>query len=189
MKKVWIINNYSQNDLEWVKEYKPDEVIVYDKKNKNVGMNILDYFDYIVKNYDNLPDICIFAKGNMLERHITKDELDKIIHNKTLTPLMTANHKTYMPVCYYKDGLFWELNNYWYIHHHPVKNFPELVALLKTNGKEYLGFSPGACWIVPRENILKQTKEFYAKLMTFIDYDANPAEAHLLERSLHLLWS
>jgi hypothetical protein len=41
-----------------------------------------------------------------------------------------------MPVCYYKDGLFWELNNYWYIHHHPVKNFPELVALLKTNGKE-----------------------------------------------------
>jgi hypothetical protein len=184
----WIVNNYSGNDLEWIKEYKPDEVIVYDKKDKNVGMNLLDYFDYIVKNYDNLPDICIFAKGNMLERHITKPELDKIIHNKTLTPLMTANHRTYMPVCYYKDGLFWEVNNQWYVHHHPVKNFNELVTLLGVRGHEYLGFAPGACWLVPRENILKQTKEFYAKLITFIDYDANPAEAHLLERSLHLLW-
>ena len=186
---TWIINNYSQNDLKWVDEYKPDEVIVYDKKEKNVGSNIYDYFDYIVKNYDNLPEIVVFAKGNMLERHITKEELDKIIYNKTLTPLMTQNHKTYMPICYYKDGLYWEQNDYWYYNAHPHKDFQEMAKLLKVKGHEYLGFSPGACWIVPRENILKQTKEFYEKLITFIDYDSNPAEAHLLERSLYLLWS
>jgi len=80
------------------------------------------------------------------------------------------------------------LNDKWYFNSHPHKDFKELYKILGVNGREYLGFSPGACWIVPRENILKQTKEFYAKLMTFIDYDANPAEAHLLERSLHLLW-
>ena len=189
MANCWIINNYSGNDLKWIEEYKPDEVIVYDKKDKNVGSNIYDYFDYIVKNYDNLPDIVVFTKGNMLERHITKEELDKIIGNKTLTPLMTMNHKTYLPTCYYKDGLYWEQNDYWYANCHPRKDFNKLVDLLNIRGREYLGFSPGACWLVPRENILKQTKEMYADLMTYIDHDSNPAEAHLLERALHTIWS
>jgi hypothetical protein len=68
MANCWVINNYSQNDLKWIEEYKPDEVIVYDKKDKNVGSNIYDYMDYIVKNYEKLPEFTVFAKGNMLER-------------------------------------------------------------------------------------------------------------------------
>lgn len=185
----WVINNYHNSDLEWVKEYKPDRVIVYDKKDKNVGSNIYDYLDYIVNNYNNLPKLTIFAKGNMLERHITKPELDKTIHKKKLTPLMTMNHKTYEPVCHYKDGLYCEKNDYWYVNEHTHRKMEELVDKLGVRGKEYLCFSPGACWIVPRENIYKQTRQFYKDLMSFIDYDSNPAESHLLERALWTIWN
>ena len=181
-----VVNNYHNNDLSWLKS---DDIVVYDKKDKNVGSNIYDYFDWIVKNYDNLPDIVMFTKGNMLERHITPEEFEKVRNNTTLTPLMTMNHKTYEPVCYYKDGLYYEVNSYWYVNEHPQRYMQDLIDFLGVRGEKYLGFSPGACWIVPRENILKRSKEFYSHLMSFIYYDQNPAEAHLIERSLFYIWS
>ena len=191
MKTVWVINNFSQSDLEWVKEYEPDDVIIYDKKDKNFGYNIYDYLDYIVKNYDFLPEICFFVKGNMLERHITKQEFVKLVNNKTFTPLLTQNHATYMPVCYYHDGLYYERNDSWYMFEHERKHFStynefaDIMGLPKT---EYLGFAPGACYIVPRENILKRSKEFYQKLLSFVDYCQLPAEAHAIERALYTIW-
>jgi hypothetical protein len=181
-----VVNNFHGDDLSWL----PDgDVFIYDKKDKNVGSNIYDYMSWIVDNYDKLNDLVLFTKGNMLKRHITPEEWEKIRDNKTLTPLMTMNHKTDGVISYYKDGLYWEKNNQWYRYEHPTQNFEALIDLLGVRNKDCLGFSPGACWIVPRENILKQTKEMYTKLMSFIDYDANPAEAHLIERSLFYLWS
>lgn len=186
---TWVVNNYFKKDLGWINEYKPDRVIEYDKSSENKGSNIYDYMDYIISNYNNLPDIIVFAKGNMLERHISKEELDKVIHRKELTPLMTMTHRTYMPVCYYDNGLYWERNDYWYVNEHPSRNMEGLIDLLGIRGKEYLGFSPGGCWIVPKENILKHPRKFYARLKTAVDYDPNPAEAHLIERSLYHIWS
>lgn len=188
---TWIINNFSQNNLEWIKEYKPDEVIVYDKKEKNVGYNIFDYMDYIIKNYDNLPDLMFFIKGNMLERHIPKDEFDKLANKKIFTPLLTQNHKTYMPVCYYEDGLFCEVNDSWYMNCHQKKHFStynEFADIMGLPKPKYIPFAPGACYLVPRENILKRSKEFYQKLISFIDYCAEPAEAHAIERALYTIW-
>jgi hypothetical protein len=183
-----VVNNYHNNDLSWLKS---DDLIVYDKKDKNVGSNIYDYFDYIIKNYDNLPDVIMFTKGNMLERHITPEEFEKVRHNTTLTPLLTMNHKTEMPVCYYEDGLYYEINNYWYKHEHLVREevFNWLKWYLKIEDKKYLGFAPGACWIVPRENILKNSLYFYMNLKDAVSHDGNPAEAHLIERSLYYIWS
>lgn len=188
---TWIINNYSQNDLEWVKEYKPDEVIVYDKKDKNVGYNIYDYCDYIIKNYDNLPDLMFFIKGNMLDRHITKPEFDKLVNSKTFTPLLTQLHNTYQPVCYYQDGLFYEVNDSWYMNCHERKHFltyNEFADIMGLPKPDYIGFAPGACYIVPKENVLKRSKEFYEKLKSFVDYCAEPAEAHAIERALYTIW-
>ena len=83
----WVINAYNGN-IDWIKEY-TDDVVLYDKKELNVGYNIYDYMDYIVSNYDNLPDVVLFGKDNMLQRHITKQEFDKLVNNRTFTPLLT----------------------------------------------------------------------------------------------------
>lgn len=189
----WILNDYFGTN-EWVKEYTKDPVL-YDKKDLNVGLNIYDYMDYIVKNYDNLPKIMLFGKTNMLERHITKEEFDKLIKSKKFTPLLTQNHRTYSDgegeVCFYKDGLYYERNNFWYLSQYPTRNVANktyLTELLKLN-TPYVGFAPGGCYIVPKENILKHPKEVYEKLRDMTGWYQHPGEAYLIERGLYNLWT
>jgi hypothetical protein len=182
------VNCYGEQSPEWVKEYTTKYLFV-DKKQHNVGSNIYTYLNWIVENYNKLPKLVVFTKNNMLQRHITKEEFEKVRNNTTLTPLMTMNHKTYEPVSLYQDGLYWEINNYWYVNEHPHRRMEELIDKLGVRDKDYLKFSPGGCWIATRENIYKQTRQFYKDLMGFVDYDSNPAESHLLERSLYHIWS
>lgn len=179
-----VVNNFHGDDLSWLPE---GEVFVYDKKDKNVGSNIYDYMSWIVDNYDNLDDLVLFIKGNMLKRHITPEEWEKIKDNKTFTPILTQNHKTYLPVCWYEDGIYCEVNDYWYLNEHPTKN--DILSLLKIEERLYNKFAPGACYIVPKENILKHSKEFYQKLRDSVDWDVAPGEAYLIERSLYHIWS
>lgn len=185
----WVMNAYL-GDREWIKEY-TDDVIFYDKKAKNVGYNLHDYFDYIVENYDTLPSCVLFGKTNMLERHITKEEFDKVVNNTTLTPLMTMKHQCDGVNSYYADGLYWEINNSWYFNHYEARHkaYFEIAEKLGLPNPKYIAFAPGACWIVPKENILKRSKEFYEQCREMVGYTQLPAEAHALERSLYNIWS
>jgi len=189
MEIKWVINAYN-GTLDWIKEY-TSNYVVYDKKDKNVGYNIYDYTSYVVDNYNNLPDVVVFIKDNVLERHITKKEFDKICRNTTFTPILTQHHKTDGVINYYQDGLYYEKNNSWYFNHHPhqIADYGEFSRIVGLPNPDYLGFAPGGCYIVPRENILKHDKEFYKKLQTMVAFTQHPAEAHAIERSLHTIWS
>ena len=186
---TWVLNNY-HGGWEWIKEY-TDSYVLYDKQDKNVGSNIFDYMDYIVKHYDNLPDVVLFGKSNMLERHLTKEEFDSLYTNIGFTPLLTQKHNTYLPVCWYEDGMYCEENSMWYLQHYGIKNKENvdwLIDFFDMKNKKYLKFSPGGCWIVPKENILKNSKHIYEKLRECVSYTKNPGEAHLIERNLYYLW-
>jgi hypothetical protein len=187
---MWVMNDY-HNNRDWIKEY-TDNVIFYDKKDNNVGANIHDYTSFIVDNYDNLPDVILFGKTNMLERHITKEEFDKVVNNKTFTPLLTQSHHVYDPICWYEDGVYCETNDYWYLLEHPCKTYARTEELKKMLGfyeRSYNKFAPGGCYIVPKSNILKHSKEFYTKLRDYCDWHGTPGEAYLIERSLYHIWS
>ena len=198
MKITWVINSYHGN-TDWIKEY-TDDVVFYDKKELNVGSNIYDYMSYIVDNYDNLPDKVLFGKTNMLERHITKEEFDEALylekHPKQGTSnirwLSTRYHDVRMPIAYYSiTGLYHEINNSWYVQEHPHKyysNYNDFARDFGLPAPKYLGFAPGACWIVPRENILKHPQEYYQRLKDIVLHDVNPAEAHMIERALYYIW-
>lgn len=184
-----VVNNYLNDDLSWLPE---GEVTIYDKKNLNVGYNIYDYLDWIIKNYDNLPDTVLFTKGNMLKRHITPEEWEKIKDNKTLTPILTQNHKTDGVINYYKDGLYYERNDSWYLISYQskyYKTYKDFAMDFSLPNPDYLGFAPGACYIVPKENILKYNILFYDKLKALVSWTQLPAEAHMIERSLYNIWS
>ncbi len=186
----WIMNDYHHN-REWVEEYTKN-AIFYDKKDKNVGSNIYDYMCYIVDNYENLPEIMLFGKTNMLERHISKEEFDKVKNNKVFTPLLTQNHAVYEPICWYEDGVYCELNDYWYLLEHPTKNInstEKLKKMLDMEKRLYNKFAPGGCYIIPKANILKHPKEFYIKLRDACDWHETPGEAYLIERNLYHIWT
>lgn len=187
---MWVVSHYL-GEWEWIKSYTNDYVI-YDKKELNVGYNIYDMMSYIIDHYDNLPDTVVFLKANILERHITKEEFDSVINNKTLTPLCTQKHVTDGNISYYKDGIYHEKNNSWYFAEYPYKYFrsyPEFAEMMGIESPDYLPFAPGGCYIVPKENILERSKEFYQKLREFCSWSTINAESHALERSLYTIWS
>lgn len=183
------MNDY-HNNSEWIKEYTNDFVL-YDKKDKNVGSNIYDYMSFIVDNYDSLPDLMLFGKTNMLERHITKEEFDKLVKNKIFTPLLTQNHQTKDGICWYEDGIYCEINDYWYLLEHPTKNYgscAEVKKIMKMENRLYNPFPPGSCYIIPKKNVLKYSKDIYIKLRDYCDWHETPGEAYILERGLYLFW-
>lgn len=193
----YILSRY-EHDMSWTKDY-PAEYTIYDRSEKpmegsipvkNIGSDIYDKFTYIIENYDNLPEIAIYSKANLF-KYITKEEFDKVKDNKTFTPLLTQNHETYLPVCYYENGLYYERNDMWYLGSHPCENrmIPhELQEILGLSQMEYLPFAPGSNYILPKENIMKHTKEFYIKLRSYLEWDRYPGEAQIMERGLYTLW-
>lgn len=193
----YILSRYN-HDISWLKDY-TDDYVLYDRSEEpiegsivvpNIGSDIYDKFTYIIDNYDNLPEVAVYTKANIF-KYITKEEFDKIKDNKTFTPILTQNHQEKPGVCYYKDRLYYEKNNFWYLDSHPCKNIDtqmELCEMLGMNGKEYIGFAPGSNYIVPRENILKHPKSFYEKLRSYLDWTVYPGEAQIIERNLYNIW-
>ena len=148
--------------------------------------------DYIVNNYENLPDRVLFCKDNMLQRHITKSEFDACLKKEGFVPLLTQNHITDGKTAMYINGLYHEINNSWYLWAYPHKYYREYADFAKDfnlPNPPYLPFAPGACYIVPRENIHRHTKDFYARLKELVSWHQTPAEAHLIERSLYNIWN
>lgn len=197
----WIISRYN-HDISYLKDYTADYVL-YDRSEEpiagaiivpNMGSDIFDKITYIIDNYDSLPDVAIYTKANIF-KYITKEEFEKIKDNKTFTPILTQNHKVYsdedgVPVCFYdKQGMFNEINNYWYLYPHPAKFAPRFIEIFKMNTRLYNAFAPGSNYIVPKENILKHPKALYEELKSYLDWDVYPGDAQLLERNLYYLWS
>ena len=217
IKDNFLVVNQYKYDISWVSKY-TDNYIVYDKgdtetegdkiiKLPNIGSNIHTWFYYIIQNYDNLPDVIIFAKGNISPRHCKEEKLLKLINNNKFTPLESYEHVDTSDGSAMRltdDGGYMEINNSWYVPHHVSRHFRSYNEFLKTvfvnpEISQWVRFPPGANYIVPRENILKYEKRFYQKLSSFVDYEASywecsgrnkiPAECHIIERALYTIWT
>lgn len=193
----FILSRYNQ-DIDWVKEY-TNKCTVYDRseiplensiKVPNIGSDIYDKLTYIIDNYDHLPSVALYSKANLF-KYISKEEFDLVKNNKTFTPLLTKDHKTYLPTCYYDEkGMYRELNTYWYLSTHPCKSQESMIELLQliNNNCMYHAFAPGSNYILPKENILQHTKVFYMKLRSFLEWAVYPGEAQIIERNLYHIW-
>lgn len=92
---------------------------------------------------------------------------------------------------FYENGIYNELNipAYWNTHKtKTLETIQELMELVGIWDQEYVQFAPGSNYILPRENILKHSKEFYEKLRSYLDWAVYPGEAMILERALYKLW-
>lgn len=195
-----VVSHYQGNDVSWITDYS-DFFVIYNQgneilhstkviKQKHLGADLYDKLCFIIERYEELPDVTMFIKSNLF-KFISKDEFDLVCHNKTFTPLLTKNHKTYMPVCFYDKGIYWERNDSWYVPTFPSKFFTSYDDFSREMGlpiMEYIPFAPGSNYIVPKENILKHPKSFYVKLMGYIDYTSYSAETQMLERALYTIW-
>ena len=191
----YIISRYN-HDISWVKDY-TDDVVMYDRSTypapgsivvPNIGTDIYDKFTYIIENYDNLPDIAVYTKANLF-KYITPEEFNKMRDNTTFTPILTQNHKPTESVSGYRDGIYYEVNNLWYLGAHPAKYDPqEVMREMGIDKMDYVPFAPGSNYILTKENILKHPKEKYEKLRSYLDWAVYPGESMIIERGLYNLW-
>lgn len=192
---AWIGDDYliydrSDDDVDHLKDFDPKKI----KRTSNVGQVDFDKLNYLVDNYDNLPEVFLWGKTNLF-KYITKEEYDLVKNNTTFTPLLTQGHKIYSDnngvVCYYAGGIYYERNSSWYLNTFPSKyfsNYVEFAQAFQLPNQPYLGFAPGGNYILTRETVHKYSRDYYAKMAAILPYAREPGEAQMCERSYFNLW-
>jgi hypothetical protein len=192
--KSWI-NKYAKNYLIYDKSgrWEENENI---KTQINVGQSVYDMFDYILNNYDNLPEMVCFVKGDVIPRHCGEEKFSKIIHNKEYTTI--ENYSRILDK--YTEGAYSFVDendnyhenssevNYQVSNIHRGKyfsNYQSFLSEIFENPEfgQYIKFPPGGCLLIPKENILRFNKNFYENARMWVSWDVRPGEAFLFERS------
>lgn len=190
----WIVSRY-EHKIAYLKDY-TDDVVLYDRSARplsgaivvaNIGSDIADKFKFIIDNYDNLPDVAVYTKANLFD-YIKPREFEKIKDNQVFTPILSQEHHIYKPVCWYEEGMYCEINNYFYLNSHPAKYAKEIIKYFKMDERAYNVFAPGSNYILPAGNIRKVPLETYKLLKSYLDWAVYPGDAQLMERNLYYLW-
>ena len=196
----------------WVEEY-TDNYLIYDRLHRfeenekvkhqtNVGANIYDIFDFIVNNYDNLPDTTIFCKGNVIPRHCGFDKFKDIINNTEFTTIENYIREAprYSPNIY---AFVDETDGY---NEKPIEvdatvarihlckyvfSYRNMLNEIFENASvgEYIRFAPGGNHIIPKSDILKYNKHFYETMREYVSWHVQPGEAYILERAMFTLFN
>lgn len=199
----YILVGYNQ-DFSWVHEY-TDDYLLYDRsetdefikdfpperviKTENIGNADYDRLGYLVDNYDDLPEVFLWSKANLFQ-YMPKEQFDLVCGSEQFTPLLSNSHKTYLPICYYEDGMYHELNNSWYLQTFPAqyKTYNEFAEEFNLPTPEYLAFAPGGNYILTKERVHRHPKELYKALRDTLSYTKLPGEAQFIERTYYTLW-
>lgn len=180
-KHFFCISHFN-GELDWIKKINKSNYIVYNKSNKkldkeinsikikNVGYNIYSYLNFIIENYENLPDTIVFCKDNIFSRHLKIKTFSNLLKRNIFTCLEENNIRRPFPISVdFSDNSFNEINSSWYRFKHPRKffsNYDIFYNYVFKNTKKplFIRFAPGANYIVPKNNILLRTKNFYKNL-------------------------
>lgn len=174
-----VVSRYNE-DIEWTRQF--DNLVLYNKgssacaeteiKLPNVGREGHTYYTYIYDNYDNLPDYMVFLQGNPFDHspNIISDLKNIIqIENKPEFLFLGNQLITYMNKCPIKDSF----------QDHMIRIYKELFSTEIYS--QQIIFTPGAQFMVSKKNILNRPREFYYKILKFLDYSSNPIEGYVIE--------
>ncbi len=185
----YIILDRSDSD-EYLKDFPRERVF----KTSNVGNVDYDKLSFLADNYYDLPDVFLWGKTNLF-KYITPEEYEKVKDNQCFTPLLTQNHKTYSDqygvVNYYKDGMYHERNDSWYVNDQwkYFRWYRDFAQEFSLPNPDYLPFAPGGNYILTKSTVYKYGQDFYGRLKSILPYCQLPSEAHMCERSYFNIWS
>lgn len=195
-----IATHFGDHDISWIPEFSDGDYFIYDRSGnvelpnkvsrENRGDADYDRLCYIADNYYDLPDIFLLCKSNIF-KFITPEEFWPLKDATDYTPVLTQGHKTYEPVCRYRDGMYEEINNSWYLGEVPAlhyTNYSQFAKEFLLPNPDYLQFAPGGNYILTRKRVHHYGQEYYGRLRDLLPYSRQPGEAHMIERSYHTLW-
>ena len=212
----WLPDNLEES---WVNKYS-DNYLIYDryhrypesdkvKWQKNVGQNHYDMFDFIINNYDNLPECTIFCRSCFMwpkdtgvavyeadgrrrsSGNCTEEFFLKNANNNFFTELQDFTSEPWrfngIANKIGPNNSYLVENKSWYFYKHPGKYYTNLNTFLKDMYKnppqlDYVRFSPGGNYIIPKQYILKYSKSFYERIREIMSWEIITGEIHMIER-------
>ncbi len=179
-----VIARYKEN-IDWAKKY--DNVIIYNKGEKmeaynghtvielpNFGREGHTYYKYICDNYDNLDDYTIFLQGYPFDHSVNLiSNLEQHLDNICMDFVYLSDYIV-------NSSLNEQKRNHCYLCCNIHTIFEHLFEK-KVENHECI-FGAGAQFIVSKNKILMNPKEFYEKIVKLLDNKNDPIEGHSIER-------
>jgi hypothetical protein len=184
-----VIAKYNE-DLEWINYLDKTKIIIYDKSTNplpnsisrpNIGRDPETLFYYISQNYDNLPDVVVFAQGDpfahifqhLANKFNLQEKINEIIENENLTiDALFTNLVNEDPNDYYHSMKFKDYFNF----------------IFNNNFNGLISFIPGCQIIVTKETIQDKPKKFYEYIhkMVYNSNIVNFHQAHIEENPFNI---
>lgn len=192
-----IVSRYNE-DLSWLLPFK-DISIIYNKgpfhpllNNFNVinlpnyGRESNTYLNYIIENYNNLPEYNIFFQGKIfdhsplsIEDYFKENDFNGYIRYIEMN-ILKKNIRHF--------GKWKENINSMRTSNLTVYDWLNKYVELDISNQEYAGIVWGANFSVSKKLIQEKPVDFYKYLLRFVNYHFNPEEGHFFERSWNLIF-
>ncbi len=199
-----VVARYNE-DIEWLKP-EINNCIIYNKGNllnienekilKNVGRESDTYLNYIIENYENLPDIVIFTQAQISDHRHNKN-VDYLIELKEES-LKNMKSNAYIVDygqtingCWNRNWNY--INNQFFMPDNYKNNTPIIFEdwfkkNIKNDFPQPLCIYANAIFSVSKKLILKHPKKYYEELIKEVNHNINPVEGHFFERSWYYIF-
>lgn len=159
----------------------------------NVGRESESYLNYIIHNYDNLPDIVIFTQARISDHrgsdninYLMKLKEQALLFGKSI-PIVKHIENEFNNSCWDRD---WNIDNFgnYFLANNYLNN--ELIVFedwfkrhIRPEYPTPFFIYPNAIFAVRKDLILKHPLQYYKYLINLVNHHINPAEGHFFERS------
>jgi hypothetical protein len=161
----------------------------------NTGHSLSNYFRYLLDHWETMPSLLALLKSNVVGRHVSREYFERNYRNQHYTFIYDEGPFAPGPAASLLfESAFLELNNSWYSGAKPRRYFATYNQFLefiyvRPVLPRWILFSPGACYIVPRENIRRHPRALFEALQHLVTYQFFPTEAYFVERALHTVFT
>jgi hypothetical protein len=178
-----VVARYNEN-VKWTKKF--PNVTIYNKGAKlhsgfnevflnNVGREGHTYFKHICDHYENLADYTVFLQGRPFDHSPNiVSNLTKFLNSEDLKIdfefLSESIHVSSLDV---ESSKYWQCKN--------IKKTWERVFGENIGNRDCI-FGAGAQFIVSKERILRNKKDFYQNIVDILGYTVDPLEGYDVER-------
>jgi hypothetical protein len=188
-----IVSRYNES-IHWLTPVLSD-CVIYNKGHSlhlnepllpNIGRESHTYLEFIIQNYYELPDICIFTQGNIMS------------HGRSLSYLLDMKHhvekfgKSEPSICYesYSGRIEFDPEFKTSLPSSTQKCFRDwFIENVQPKYPNPIFIYINGVFAVHKDKILQHPMSYYKHLQTFLSHDINPNEGHYFERSWYYIFN
>ena len=206
MKYKIIVSRFNE-DINWLNS-ETENCIICNKgeriglKNEimlpNVGRESETYLNYIIKEYQNLPELLIFTQGSISQHQaggvnyllkIAKEAEGLGMSKPTVVHPQGGREERYWGGDFNFVSKDYELGKLPYLNNKKIKFSQWFEEKFDIKYPNPIYISKNGIFAVKKSVIIKNRLSMYQDLIKSVNYSINPIEGHFFERSWHYLFN